>query len=1335
MDSSTGFFEFIFSEGLKDPKAAYKSLHSNPYQIFDILLREEHFTNFFSRIEVYGNNLAYLLSQFPNFRKDDYSSLLLQETIRAFTLSLLAERLDDMKSRSAAARIVVSVVKLSHPRALRQFGARLGALPGILRVLVLEGYMRELLLTHKQCFEGLISEPQAGEQWVKFIVDFCKGCEVHKSGPRRINGVELAKFIRTVPCRSCTSSISFDYGLGQGTEVERARPRGNRFVLTAESSVFRSLLGEPLGLWKVILSQHAIENLETASAQGDFEDILRKLSELASGDWAGREILHKAKWNNSLGYRLPLFKAFYKTGRFILWQIDTAFDERFEEDFQVIKGLSACEISPSQYDLDKIVEQIHRAQQAYTKARVNACNRDDLDGSRGIRNPVRVCLGTRKSSDIPVEVDGTSAGNFDGSGQLAKFYGLTTTVRDNITLATGRVAYPVDISAEEARVVDHFLPPAFILGRSGTGKTTCLVYKLVGRYLLYTSGREKPLRQVLLTKSKRLVEKLRVNTSGLLEAKLGKRERPTNAIDDFDDNTRKTFSSLTDADFPLVCTFDYLLRLIENSIREQESQRRYIKIESSKCTGTVDFRKFNIEYWKPMNQGIKKGIPVEIAFLEIVEVIKGSASQATNFKPLSWEEYSGRHSRKTPTFVSERERGAVYSLYEWYERAKKKRGDIDQVDRVLKVMQSLEAFKSSGIPEDIVFEQKIWSMLDEIYVDAGDTAQCISKDALFRFPNAEALFYERFMDSIRNDEEIKPILLPLSHNLRSHQQILNVASVVMDLLYRGFPGMVDKLPPEVGDIPGPKPTLYDVLKFEEKMETPQKPDAQNGGSIEYGEALRCFEDAGDPDGITLANAYITEEKGFVDRAHGLSQVANSHFLKASELFLQVGSFAKAVQCQKEGGDSKGAIRILAENGAHEDAAWLGVEVGLSQRLSLAVGNKEQEIALSRFHLMNKLFDFLNTNRRYVEAYEVGNLVTKSKLGTGGTAEHGVFDWYKTSVETGMLGDVQIAGYVDILVTRIAHPNNELQPPLDHIKRVLEGLSIMSSHGNIPSWAQLYCGVYETPRQSGKCVALDWSPFYDKSKPRLPLRPVDIESLRDRILGHILGDIVPPLISLDEELRVMWSAKAKSQFVPPSTLKETHLEKVAVGSVYRGFAPGPLAYTVLVTGIPLRDIFEISCNDRGQQTSQGFIATKFAGDWRFRGGALLEQMEFRSSYEQSLEGLFETKSDLVTRDGRYHDLYSILIGNDTTEYRIELALQMDVGACVSSLLSQYQTSLFLGYEDKWRLALLEMRARIINRGNSNLRCSGESRFTELLLSTHHCPLRGTFPIFDFPGAAI
>ncbi|CUS14610.1 unnamed protein product, partial [Tuber aestivum] len=735
-------------------------------------------------------------------------------------------------------------------------------------------------------------------------------------------------------------------------------------------------------------------------------------------------------------------------------------------------------------------------------------------------------------------------------------------------------------------------------------------------------------------------------------------------------------------------------------------------------------------------------------------VIKGSASPATNFKPLSREEYLGGFLRTTPSIIPERGMDAVYNLYEWYERAKKERGEIDQVDRVLKVMKTLEAFKSSGAYEDIVFEQKIRSMLDEIYVDevqdqrtsdirmlltlvehpwgvhfAGDTAQCISKDALFRFPNAKSLFYERFVGSAWKKGEIKPTLHQLSHNFRSHEKILKVASLVRDLMYSGFPGLVDKFELEIGVARGPRPVLYvggnitDILRSEEEVEDPPESGAQDGRSTEYGEvrvilvrdeetrdklrtelgrsslvltilqskgmefedvllydflstsayshklgiledihkfeyqdnglfselkhlyvgvtrarnrlwilesnrrvlqpmerlfnptggqsllkisteldtgvsqmrerlsrgttissfrwremgcqmieenqyseALRCFERAEDPDGITLANAYITEEKGLTARDHGLSEEANLHFLEASELFLKADSIAKAVQCRKAGGDPKGAIRILADNGGYEDAAWLGAEVGLFSEISeiytkldkhekalagyargkqskwmfnylkrfksaiepccwkqymylyylkefggsdtfldefgkraliLTGSLEEQEIAFSRLHLMSKLFHLLSTNRRYVEAYEVGTstgpleisiqllsdqiLLKNPNWGQGEQldmtceflqAEHieanpgprtgadgkihkvlraaskkgnrqinsfigrweainlalDSFDWYKTSIETGVLSDVQIAGYVDILVTRSAYPNNEFRLP-------------------------------------------------------------------------------------------------------------------------------------------------------------------------------------------------------------------------------------------------------------------------------------------------------------------
>jgi len=54
----------------------------------------------------------------------------------------------------------------------------------------------------------------------------------------------------------------------------------------------------------------------------------------------------------------------------------------------------------------------------YTKARVEACDRDDLDGSREIRYPVRVCLDGGESGVMGV--DGIGDGDFEDSARLGR---------------------------------------------------------------------------------------------------------------------------------------------------------------------------------------------------------------------------------------------------------------------------------------------------------------------------------------------------------------------------------------------------------------------------------------------------------------------------------------------------------------------------------------------------------------------------------------------------------------------------------------------------------------------------------------------------------------------------------------------------------------------------------------------------------------------------------------------------------------------------------------------------------------------------------------------------
>ena len=88
-------------------------------------------------------------------------------------------------------------------------------------------------------------------------------------------------------------------------------------------------------------------------------------------------------------------------------------------------------------------------------------------------------------------------GNTAIDSSLDKFYALTEPVMRCILSSNLSAEFPFEVSKEESRVIGHYQTASLILGRSGTGKTTCLVIKLVRRYLASKAVvGEKPVQQV-----------------------------------------------------------------------------------------------------------------------------------------------------------------------------------------------------------------------------------------------------------------------------------------------------------------------------------------------------------------------------------------------------------------------------------------------------------------------------------------------------------------------------------------------------------------------------------------------------------------------------------------------------------------------------------------------------------------------------------------------------------------------------------------------------------------------------------------------------------------------
>lgn len=305
-----------------------------------------------------------------------------------------------------------------------------------------------------------------------------------------------------------------------------------------------------------------------------------------------------------------------------------------------------------------------------------------------------------------------------------------------------------------------------------------------------------------------------------------------------EDSECSSVLTLRDQSFPLICTFEHFLNILENTCTELDRQNyedisrpetRDVSRAAGSCQRqSVDFYAFKVDYWPRFSQNLTKDLSVNLVFAEIMGVIKGSIFSRKSLSPVSREEYLAQSCRLAPTFVSEAERSSVYDVFGLYERLKLERNDADYVDRVVKLLRAVR--------QDRSLHQLLRSTFDEIYIDeiqdqrcldielflsflkdgrgfhvAGDTAQAISNDSTFRFSDIKRLFYEHFAEascSTKQCELSEPKMFTLSKNYRSHQGILAVASLVMSMIWKGFPETVDKLEPEVGNLSGPRPVLF-----------------------------------------------------------------------------------------------------------------------------------------------------------------------------------------------------------------------------------------------------------------------------------------------------------------------------------------------------------------------------------------------------------------------------------------------------------------------------------------------------------------------------------------------
>lgn len=405
---------------------------------------------------------------------------------------------------------------------------------------------------------------------------------------------------------------------------------------------------------------------------------------------------------------------------------------------------------------------------------------------------------------------------------------------------------------------------------SGTGKTTCLVFRMWAQHMAYLDNlKGQQPKQLFITKNGVLRNEVERSFSNM---GLAFRKQSFNSNDHDLNYHEKLYNTVEDENsdidyhertrFPLFLTSNEWLYLLDkelpgerfftpkeiearfNSRNSSDIEKGIQAIDASRnnqihsSNGTIlrcemSYKTF-LKSWAKINSRQKSDLNPAMVWREICTFIKGSIGALKLEDPnrdipcnrfLTLQEYLKLPRKQSR--LSQEQRKSVYCLYKIYEQVKRD-GNFYDIPDVVYNLAGRSLRKSGGdnnsrklLPIDSLFVDEVQDFtMAELYLLtklsrdpnnlmlAGDTAQSITEGVAFRFTDVRQIFYELFGG-------IEPDLLQLTHNYRSHSGILRLAACVVELLYFFFSDSLDRLPPDLGLFDGPKPIIMDGISSED----------------------------------------------------------------------------------------------------------------------------------------------------------------------------------------------------------------------------------------------------------------------------------------------------------------------------------------------------------------------------------------------------------------------------------------------------------------------------------------------------------------------------------------
>ncbi|RUP47795.1 hypothetical protein BC936DRAFT_145324 [Jimgerdemannia flammicorona] len=309
--------------------------------------------------------------------------------------------------------------------------------------------------------------------------------------------------------------------------------------ISSGPSDFSAQYEDDLGPWTILLSDKAVTDLHNLRSEESFKAVKMKLQELASGIWTSDNAKSLARGPMSLG--VGLFEAKTLHNQRIIWQVDVSYLQRLNAIAQVIKVWAIGSHKHVDTMTDRYLWMVHLG---YSDEQRRRCHmRSSLKrGPHGVPHQFLPLVFDEGAEPVvldraAVEEALCEQRNMTEEDLLelhnlrvtTKFIPLSKTVLRSIL--AGSTDFAFSVSRQEHEII-QYSSSAIVIGRSGTGKTTTIVFRMLALYqanhsrasecLYKTASSPEPelthLHQIFLTQSAVLCTRVRTYFHRLLQS-------------------------------------------------------------------------------------------------------------------------------------------------------------------------------------------------------------------------------------------------------------------------------------------------------------------------------------------------------------------------------------------------------------------------------------------------------------------------------------------------------------------------------------------------------------------------------------------------------------------------------------------------------------------------------------------------------------------------------------------------------------------------------------------------------------------------------------------------